>query len=62
VGNQEKRLQKYDCSTKSKVIEGIILVWYQDEELHNLCSNLVDSMPTRVAVFISAQGGHINSY
>jgi len=45
----KKRLQKYDCTTKSKLIEGIIQIWYHDEELQNLCSNVLHSMPTRVA-------------
>ena len=55
----KKRLQKYDCTTKSKLIEGIIQIWYHDEELQNLCSKLVDSMPIRVAMLINAKGGHI---
>ena len=55
----KKRLQKYDCTTKSKLIEGIIQIWYHDEELQNLCSKLVDSMSTRVAMLINAKGGHI---
>ena len=55
----KKRLQKYDCTTKSKLIEGIIQIWYHDEELQNLCSKLVDSMPTRVAMLINAKEGHI---
>jgi len=59
VGNYKKRLQRYDCTTKSKLKEWIIQIWYHDEELQNLCSNLVNSMPTRVAMLINAKGGHI---
>jgi len=60
VGNHKKKLRKYDCTTKSNLIEGIIQIWYHDEELQNICSNLVDSTPARVAMLINAKGGHIN--
>jgi len=56
----KKRLQKYDCTAISKLIEGIIQIWYHDEELQNLCSVLIDSIPTRVSMLIKAKGGHIN--
>jgi len=60
VSNHKKRLQRHDCTNKSKLIEGIIQIWYHDEQLQNLCSNLVDSMSTRVAMLINAKG-HINT-
>ena len=55
----KKRLQKRDCSTKIKLIQAIIQIWHHDEELQNICSNLVDSMPTRISKLIKAKGGHI---
>ena len=55
----KKRLQKCNCLTKSKLIEGIIQIWHFDEELRSICSNLVDSMPTRISQLIKAKGGHI---
>ena len=61
VGNHKKRLQKYDYTAKSNLIEGIIQIWYHDEELQKICSNLVDSTPTRAAMLINAKGGHINN-
>ena len=45
----KKRLEKCDCSTITKLIEAIIRIWHHDEELKNICSNLVDSMPTRIS-------------
>jgi len=59
MDKHKKRLQNYESTTKVKLIEGIIQIWYHDEELKNFCSKLVDSMPTRVAMIIKAKGGHI---
>ena len=40
----KRRLQKEDCSTMQKMISAVIKVWYHDEELAEMCSNLVESM------------------
>ena len=56
----KKRFQKYDCSIKTKVTEAIIQIWYLDEEIKDICSTLVDSMPTQISMLIKAKGGHIN--
>ena len=47
-----KKLQKHDYTTKSKLVEEIIQIWFYNEELQNLCYKLVDSMLTRVAMLI----------
>ena len=56
----KKHLEKCDCSTITKLTEAIIRIWHHNEELQNICSNLVDSMPTRISKMIKAKGGHIN--
>ena len=56
----KKRLQKCDCSTKTKLIEAIIQIWYHDKEIKDICSTLVDSMPTQISMLIKATGGYIN--
>lgn len=53
------RVSKMDCSTKKTMIENVIKVWFRDDEIKNLCSNLVESMPNRVQDLIQARGGHI---
>ena len=56
----KRRLQKEDCSTMQKMISAVIKVWYHDEELAEMCSNLVESMPKRVKMLVKAKGGHIS--
>ena len=48
----ETRLLKMDCTTKTKLIEAIIAVWYRDQEVAQNCLNLVESMPKRVKKLI----------
>lgn len=54
----KRRIAKNDCSTMAKLIINIIKCWYHDEELKQMCSTLVRSMPRRVAAVIKAKGGH----
>ena len=53
------RLQKMDCTTKTKLVEAVIQVWFRDEAITNNCKKLVDSMPRRVQEVIKVKGGHI---
>ena len=55
----KRKLSKYDCSTKTSLIETIIRIWYYDEELKKMCCNLVHSMPKRVSMIIKSKGGHM---
>ena len=55
----KRRLAKLDCSTKTRMIESLIKVWFHDDELKNMCSKLVKSMPNRVKELIKHKGGHI---
>ena len=55
----KKRFQKSGCSTKTKLIEAIVRIWYHDDEVQNICSTHVDSMPTQISMLINAKGGHI---
>ena len=52
------RLSNKDCTTKTKLIEAIIQVWYHDEQIQENCENLIDSMPKRVLQVIENKGGH----
>lgn len=54
------RLQKMDCTTKVKMIEAVIQVWYRDEKIQENCKNLIDSMPKRVQAVMKSKGGHIH--
>lgn len=54
------RLRKIDCTTKTKMIEAVIQVWYRDERISENCQKLVESMPKRVKAVIEAKGGHIS--
>ena len=45
MGYNRTRLQKEDGLTMQKMISAVIKVWYHDEELAEMCSNLVESMP-----------------
>ena len=55
----KRKLSKYDCSTKTSLIEAIISIGYHDKELKKMCCNLVHSMPKRVSMTIKSKGGHI---
>lgn len=54
------RLQKMDCTTKTKLVEAVIQVWFRDEAITNNCKKLVDSMPRRIQEVIKVKGGHIS--
>ena len=54
----KKRLTKYNCTTKQKVIEAIIQVWFHDNEAKEMCKTLIESMPNRIQLVIKARGGH----
>lgn len=54
------RLLKMDCTTKGKMIEAVIQVWFRDEKIKENCKKLIDSMPKRVEAVIKAKGGHIS--
>ncbi|GIY71705.1 transposable element Tc1 transposase [Caerostris extrusa] len=43
----KRRACKMDCSTKIKMIENVVKVWFRDEDIKNACSKLVESMPKR---------------
>ena len=58
----KKRLQTSDCSTKTKLVKAIIRIWCHDDEVQNIRSTVVDSMPTRISMLINAKGGHIKYY
>ena len=57
---EKKRLQKCECLTKIILTEAILQIWHHDEKLQNICSNLNDSMPTRISQLIKAKERHIN--
>lgn len=53
------RLQTFDCTTKTKLVEAVIQGWFRDEAIINNCKRLVDSMPRRLQDVIKVKGGHI---
>lgn len=53
------RLRKIDCTTKTKLIEAVIQLWFRDTQISENCKKLVDSMPNRVKQIIKNKGGHI---
>ena len=53
------RLRSKDCTTKTRLIEAIIRIWYRDPEIKEKCQTLVDSMPNRVQQVLKNNGGHI---
>ena len=55
---KKKRFKNCDCFSKTKLIKSIIQIWYNDDEVQNICSTLVDSMPTQILMIINAKGGH----
>ena len=53
------RLRCEDCTTKTRLIEVIIRIWYRDPEIKEKCQTLVDSMPNIVQQVLKNNGGHI---
>ena len=55
------RLLKRDCTSKTKLIDAIIDVWYCNLEINQNCEKLVESMPTRIMELITDRGGRISN-
>ncbi|GBL75324.1 hypothetical protein AVEN_194537-1 [Araneus ventricosus] len=55
----KRRVSTMDCSTKGKMIENVVKVWFRDDDVKNACSKLVESMPHSIQDIIEARGGHI---
>ena len=53
------RLRNKDCTTKIKLIEEIIQLWYIDEEIQSDCKKLVDSMPKRERCYIAKRRTYV---
>lgn len=53
------RLRKIDCTTKIKLIEAVIQIWFWDQQIIESCKKL-DSMLKRVQEVIKTKGGHIS--
>ena len=56
----KSRLKKLDCTTKIKLIEAIIQVWYRDPQIQENCQTLVQSMRKRVKEVLKSKGGLTN--
>lgn len=53
------RLRAKECSNKTSLNMAINEVWSEnDQELAEICSKLVESMPQRVQMCLKARGGH----
>ena len=52
------RLLVRDCTSKTKLIDAVIDVWYRDKAITQNCKNLVQSMPKRVMELITHRGDH----
>ena len=55
----KKRLRRHDCTTKTKLIEAILQIWFHDQEIKVMCRHLALSMPKLIQSVIAAHGGHI---
>ena len=55
----KQRLCTMDCTSKKKLIQALIQVWYKDPQILKDCSKLVDSMPKRIKMLLNNRGGHI---
>ena len=55
----KQRLRTMDCTSKEKLIQALIQVWYKDAQILKDCSKLVDSMPKRIKMLLNNRGGHI---
>ena len=56
----KNRLRKMHCTTKIKLIEAVIHVWFHDKEIKKFCKTLVLSMKKRVKSVLENKSGHIN--
>ena len=56
----KNRLRKLDWTTKNKLIQSVIHVWFHDEEIKEICKNLILSMKNRVDLVLKAKCGHIS--
>lgn len=54
----KRRLAAKTITTKQELIVEIIRIWHNDQDIHGILHNLVDSMPRRIAKVIEAKGGH----
>lgn len=54
------RLRRVDCTTKTKLIEAVIQLWFRVDQILENCKKLIDSMPKRLQEVIKAKGGHIS--
>ncbi|GFT17657.1 general transcription factor II-I repeat domain-containing protein 2A [Trichonephila clavipes] len=49
---------KRNCTTTEQTIKRDIIACYQDDEILNMCANLVESIPRRVEKAVSVKGRH----
>lgn len=54
----KKRSAKVNCTTKEKIITSDIQVWFHDDEVKNMCAELVKFIPRYIEETIYAEGGH----
>lgn len=54
------RLRKLKCQSKTDIIKNFLKIWNHDEELNEVCRNLVNSMPARIEAVLQAKGHHTN--
>ncbi|GIY81549.1 hypothetical protein CDAR_429501 [Caerostris darwini] len=47
-----------DNSTKRKIIEHVVKVWFRDDDIKNACTKLVESTPKRVQDIIKTGEGY----
>lgn len=59
-GILKARICNLNCTTKIKMIESVIRLWFHDPEVKDMCKKLVHSMCKRVKDVIKAKGGHIS--
>ena len=55
----QQRLCTMDCTSKEKLIQNLIQLWYKDHQILKDCLKLVDSMPKRIKMLFNYRGGHI---
>ena len=53
----KRRLRIMNVNSKQQLIDNFIHVWNRDEEISQICANLVNSMPNRIRDCITAKGG-----
>ena len=54
-------LLKRLCTSKTKLIDAIIDLWYYNLEITQNCEKLIKSMPTLVTELITNRGDHISN-